>query len=103
MLATHNDHPRYVKYVVGCIYVFPPPILVLGGSVGVCPKGLVHNLPMQFSTPCTSTIKVSGARIFDIVATQKDHPSYVKRVLGDIDVFFTLFRGLVCVCVCVCG
>ena len=60
----------------------------MGGS----PKGLVHNLLMQFSTLGSSQIEVFETCFFDIVTTQYDHPRYVKHVLGRIYVFFTLFR-----------
>ena len=58
-----------------------------GGS----PKGLVHNLLMQFFTLGSSKIEVFETCFFDIVTTQNDHPRYVKHVLGRIYVFFTLF------------
>ena len=52
IVTTQYDHPRYVKHVLGRIYVF---FTLLGtrcarGGGGGAPKGLVHNLPMQFST-----------------------------------------------------
>ena len=62
-----------------------------GGS----PKGLVHNLLMQFFTPDSSKIEVSETCFFDIVTTQYDHPRYVKHVLGRIYVFFTRFGNQV--------
>ena len=60
ILTTQNDHPRYVKHVLGRIYV----LFTLFGywshrGGGVC-KGLVHNLLMQFITPDSSTIEVFG-------------------------------------------
>ena len=58
-----------------------------GGS----PKGLVHNLLMQFFTLDSSKIEVFETCFFDIVITQNDHSSNVKHVLGCIYVFFTLF------------
>ena len=58
-----------------------------GGS----PKGLVHNLLMQFFTPDSSKIEVFETCFFDIVTTQNDISSYAKHVLGRIYVFFTLF------------
>ena len=62
-----------------------------GGS----PKGLVHNLLMQFFTPDSSKIEVSETCFFNIVTTQYDHPRYVKHVLGCIYVFFTRFGNQV--------
>ena len=55
------------------------------------PKGLVHNLLMQFFTLDSSKMEVFETCCFDIVTTHNDHPSYVKHVLGRIYVFFTLF------------
>ena len=55
------------------------------------PKGLVHNLLMQFFTPDSSKIEVFETCFFDIVTTQNDHPRYAKHVLGRIYVLFTLF------------
>ena len=70
------------------------PIWVLGwvgGGGGGAPKGLVHNLLMQFFTLDSSKIEVFKTCFFDIVTTQYDHPSYPKHVLGRIYMFFTLF------------
>ena len=61
----------------------------LGG--GRSPKGLVHNLLMQFFTLDSSKMEVFKTCFFDIVTTQYDHPSYPKYVLGRIYMFFTLF------------
>ena len=61
-----------------------------GGGGGGPPKGLVHNLLMQFFTLGSSKIEVFETCFFDIVTTQNDHPRYVKHVLGRIYVFFTL-------------
>ena len=46
------------------------------------PKGLVHNLLMQFFTLDNSKIKVPKTYFFDIVITWNDHPRYVKHVLA---------------------
>ena len=58
-----------------------------GGS----PKGLVHNLLMQFFTPDSSKIEVFETCFFDIVITQNDHSSNVKHVLARIYVGSILF------------
>ena len=63
-----------------------------GGGGGVSPKGLVHNLAVQFFTLGSSKIEVFGTSFFVVVITQNDHPMYVKHVLGHIYSFFTLFR-----------
>ena len=61
-----------------------------GGGGGV-PKGLVHNLLVQFFTLDSSKIEVFKTCFFDIVTTQYDHPSYPKHALGRIHMLFTLF------------
>ena len=55
-MITSNDHPRYVKHVLGRIYVFFRYWAHGGG--GVSPKGWVHNLLLQFFTPGSSKIEV---------------------------------------------
>ena len=64
---------------------------VRAGGGGGAPRGLVHNLLMQFFTPDSSKMEVFETSFFDIVTTQNDHPRYVKHVLGRIYVFFTPF------------
>ena len=59
---------------------------------GGAPKGLVHNLLMQFFTLDSSKIEVFETYFVDILITQNDHPSYVKHVLGCICVFSALFH-----------
>ena len=61
IVTTHNDHPRYVKHVLGRIYVFFTLFgyQVRGGGGGRgSPKGLVHNLFMQFFTLGSSKMEV---------------------------------------------
>ena len=69
IVTTHNDHPRYVKHVLGHIYVF---LILFGyqvrGSRGA-PKGLVHNLFMQFFTLGSPKMEVFETCFFDIVTT----------------------------------
>ena len=52
IVTTQNDHPRYVKHVLGCICVFFTVFgyQVRGGGGGGAPRGLVHNLLMPFFT-----------------------------------------------------
>ena len=70
IVTTKNDHPRYVKHVLGCICMF---FILFGyeirGGGGGSPKGLVHNLLMQFFTPGSSKIEVFETCFFDIVTT----------------------------------
>ena len=64
-----------------------------GGGGGVSPRGLVHNLLMQFFT-----LGCSKNEVFETVLLwrYRDHPKmivprYVKHVLGRIYVVSTLF------------
>ena len=57
--------------------------------------GLVHNLLVQFFALGSSNIEGYKTYFLDVVATQKDHPSYGKHILGSICVFSTLFGYLV--------
>ena len=60
-----------MKHVSGRIYVF---LTLLGYQVrggGGVPKGLVHNLLMQFFTLGSSKIEVFQTCFFDIVITLK--------------------------------
>ena len=61
------------------------------GWGGGSPKGLVHNLLVQFCTLGSSKIEVFETCFFEMVTIQYDHLRYVKHVLGRIYVFFTLF------------
>ena len=48
MVTTQYDHPRYIKHVLGRIYVF---FTLFGYRVqGRAPKGLVHNVLVRFFT-----------------------------------------------------
>ena len=49
IVITSNDHPRYVTHGSGPIYVFFSLFGHWAGGGGGAPKGLVHNLHMQFS------------------------------------------------------
>ena len=61
-----------------------------GGGGGGAPKGLVHNLLMQFFPLDSSKMEVFKKN-FDILTTHYDHPSYLKHISGRIYMFFTLF------------
>ena len=72
IVTTQYDHARYVKHVLGRIYVF----FTLfgyqfrgGGGGGGAPKGWVHNLLMQFFTLGSSKIEVFETCFYDIVIT----------------------------------
>ena len=71
-MITHNDHPRYVKHVLGRIYVFFTLFgyWARGGGWGCgAPKGLVRNLLMQFFTMGSSKIEVFETYFSDTVIT----------------------------------
>ena len=90
IVTTQYDLPRYVKHVLGRIYMIFTLFgdYVLGG--GGAPRGLVHNLLVQFLTVGSSKIEVFETCFYDIVTTQYDLPRYVKHVLGRIYMIFTL-------------
>ena len=91
ILTTQNDHPRYVKHVLGRIYVFFTLFgYQVGGGGGGLPRDGCTTCLCSFSTRTASKIEVFETCFFDIVTTQNDHPRYVKHVLGRIYVFFTL-------------
>ena len=69
IVTTRYDHPRYVKHVLGRIYVFLGISSGGGGGGGGAPKGLVHNLLLQYFTVASSKIEVFEAYFFDIVIT----------------------------------
>ena len=58
IVTTQNDHPRYVKHFSGCICVFFTLFGVSSRGGGGSPRGLVHNLLMQFFTLGSSKIEV---------------------------------------------
>ena len=80
LASSNNDHPSYVKHVLGCIYVFF--LRVLGVWGGWSSRGLVHNQLMQFFTLDSSKIEVSETYFCDILTTHNNHPSYVKHLFG---------------------
>ena len=68
IVIIQNDHPKYVKHVLGRIYVFST---LFGysahGRGGGPPKGWVPNLLVQFFTLDSSKIEVLETCFFDIV------------------------------------
>ena len=76
VVTTQNDHPSYVKHVPGgggvprdwaAFTWFSPYLGIRSGGGGGSPKGLVHNLLMQFFTPGSSKIEVFETCFFDVV------------------------------------
>ena len=66
IVTTQYDHPSYLKHVLGRIYMF---FTLFGYWVGVgrSPKGLVHNLLMQFFTLDSSKMEVFKTCFFWIL------------------------------------
>ena len=90
ILTTQNDHPSYVKHVLGRITCFSPYLGIRSGGGGWgLPRDGCTTCLCSFFTADSSKIEVYETCFFDIVTTQNDHPSYVKHVLGPIYVFFT--------------
>ena len=81
-------------YVVGSMYL----LFTLFGywvwAGGGGPKGLVHNLRMQFFTVDISKFEVSKTYFYDVLITQNDHPTYVWYVVGIIYLFFSPYLGI---------
>ena len=72
---------------------FSPP-LGGGGGGGGLPRGLGHDLLMQFYSLGSSKMEISETDFFfDILTMHDDQISYVMHVLAPLYVFFTLFRG----------
>ena len=66
IVTTQYHHPRYVKHVLGRIYIF----FTLGpGGGGGSPKGLVHNLLLQLFTLGSSEMEVFETCFFDTMIT----------------------------------
>ena len=57
------------------------------GGGGGLPRGLGHNLLVQFSRPSSSKMEISGTDFFDILTIHNDQIFYVKHVLDPIWVF----------------
>ena len=72
ILITLNDHSRYLEHVSFRMYVL---FTLVGywacarGGGGGAPKGLVHNLLMQFFTLGSSKIELPETYFFDTAIT----------------------------------
>ena len=67
------------------------PIWVLGGGL---PRGVGHNLLMQFSRLGSSKMELFETDFFDTLTIQNHQISYAKHVLAPLYAFFTLFGCL---------
>ena len=86
IVTTYNDEICYVKHVLATFYVF---FTLFGCWGGGLPRGLGHNLLMQFSSLGSSKMEFSETDFFDTLTIQNDQISYVKHVLAPLHVFFT--------------
>ena len=68
VVTTHHDEICYVKHVL--------------------PRGLGHNLLMQFCSLGNSRMEFSESDSFDTLTMQNDQVCYAKHVLAPLDVFF---------------
>ena len=75
ILTIHNDQTSYVK-PYSCVFH---------------PKGLGHNLLMQFSTLGSSKMEIFKTVFFYVLAIHHDEISYEKHVLDPLYIFCTLF------------
>ena len=69
IVTAQYDHPRYVKHVLGRIFMF---FTLFGYYVygeGGTPKGWVHNLLLQFFTLGSSKIEFFESCFYDVVIT----------------------------------
>ena len=85
IVTTQYDDSSYLKHILGRIWLFFTLFgyWVLGwGGGGGSPKGLVHNLLMQFFTLDNSKVELFKTCLFDIVTTQYYDPSYLKHIFG---------------------
>ena len=69
------------------------PYLGVGGRGGL-PRGLGHNLLMQFFRLGSSKMENSKTDFVDILTIQNDQISYAKHVVAPLYAFFTLFGCL---------
>ena len=68
-MITENDHTRYVKHVLGCIYVFFTLFGYWTRRGGGLPRDWYTNLLMQFFSLYSSKIEVPETHFFDTAIT----------------------------------
>ena len=93
-LTIQNHQISYVKHVLAPLYVFFTLFGCLGGGGGGLPRGLGHNLLMQFFRLGSSKMENSKIDFFDTLTIQNDQISYAKHVVAPLYAFFTLFGCL---------
>ena len=88
IVTTHNEEICHVKHVLDPLCAF---CTLFGCWGGGGPRGLGHNLLMQFSSLGSSEMEIFKTDFFDTQTIQNDQISYVKHILAPLCVFFTLF------------
>ena len=88
IVTTYNDEICYVKHVLALFYVF---FTLFGCWGGGLPRGVGHNLLMQFSRLGSSKMELSETDFFDTLTIQNHQISYAKHVVAPLYAFFTLF------------
>ena len=87
--------PLYIgSWTLKAQYPFYVFFTLFGCGGGGLPRGLGHNLLMQFSSLGSSKWEFSETDFSDTLTIQNDQISYVKHVLAPLYVFFTLFGCL---------
>ena len=79
IVTTQNEHPSYVKHVLGRIYVVSTLYWCVLLGVDSLRGGLAEGN------------RIPETDFFDTLTIQNDQISYVKHVLAPLYVFFTLF------------
>ena len=78
-LTIQNDQISYVKHVLApFLLVFSHYLAAMGGGGGGLPRGLGHNLLMQFSRLSSSKMEISETDFFHTLTIQNDQISYVR-------------------------
>ena len=90
IVTTRNDEICYVKHVLAPVYVF---FTLFGWGGGGLPRGLGHNLLMQFSGLGSSKMEISETDLFHTLTIQNDQISFVKHVLAPLYVFLGVGGG----------
>ena len=91
ILPNHNGHTSHVKHILSNVYVFftlfRHGVRGRGSSPGIGTQRADASFP-----PRQLENGILGNLFVGIVVNHNDHTSYVKHVLGDVYVVFSLFR-----------
>ena len=90
-LTIQNDQMCHMKHILAPLYVFCTLFGCCGGGGGRLPRGLGHNLLVQFSRLSSSKMEISETDFFDTLTIQNDQMCHMNHILAPLYVFFTLF------------